>query len=211
MRIIFAARLSGVIFLISTLFTLILTRTGFRMMGVALPRQVWLTENSALWAAGWWLWLLAIFSWMLLLITLMWSYLPSHRLNSMVQSGLILIGAILSMAGVVIWMNVLPATARLNPDPALISLVDGLALSLLGAGLSMAGVATVWLLVDLGRLKILNRSLLIPGILSGCFLLPTPWLLPRVENLAISLLLWLFWCGWLATQSSFPKAFSEWK
>ena len=211
MRIIFAARLSGVIFLISTLFTLILTRAGFRMMGVALPRQVWLTENSALWAAGWWLWLLAIFSWMLLLITLMWSYLPSHRLNSMVQSGLILIGAILSMAGVVIWMNVLPATARLNPDPALISLVDGLALSLLGAGLSMAGVATVWLLVDLGRLKILNRSLLIPGILSGCFLLPTPWLLPRVENLAISLLLWLFWCGWLATQSSFPKAFSEWK
>ena len=211
MRITYAARFSVVIFLVATLFTLFLTRTGLRIVGVSLPRQVWLAENSGLWAAGWWLWLPAIFSWMLLLTTLMWSYLPGHRLNSMLQSGLVIIGAILSMSGIVIWMNVLPGIAALSTDSTLITLVDDIALSLLGAGLAMMGIVTIWILIDLYRQDIFERRILLPGILTGLCLLPTPLLLPRVENLALGLLLWLVWCGLLATRTSFPNMFPEWQ
>ncbi len=121
MKVIQAARFSGLIFLVATTFAIFATRTGYRIVGVTLPRQVWLVEHPTLWAAGNWLWMLAIFSWMLVLVALMWSYSPAHRISSMLQSGLLIIAAVLLIAGVVVWMNVLPygsrTAQRRRPDP----------------------------------------------------------------------------------------------
>ena len=184
---------------------------GYRIVGVTLPRQVWLVEHPTLWAAGNWLWMLAIFSWMLVLVALMWSYSPAHRISSMLQSGLLIIAAVLLIAGVVVWMNVLPYGAGQPNAVDLIPLIDSLALGLFGAGLFMAGVVTSWIGIDLIRLKALSREWALPAVFAGACLLPAPFLLPRFTLIAAGLLLWLAWCLVLGTRKSMPSAYAEWQ
>ena len=76
MKIRYAAMLSSLSLLIAGLYTVTVMRDGLRITAVQLPRQVWIIDNAGLWSLGNWLWLLAIFGWMVLLVTLMWSYLP---------------------------------------------------------------------------------------------------------------------------------------
>ena len=184
---------------------------GYRIVGVTLPRQVWIVEHPTLWAVGNWLWMLAIFSWMLVLVALMWSYLPAHRISSMLQSGLLIIAAVLLIAGVVVWMNVLPYGAGQPNAVDLIPLIDSLALGLFGAGLFMAGLVTAWIGIDLIRLKALSREWALPAALAGACLLPAPFLLPRFTLIAAGLLLWLVWCLVLGTRKSMPNAYAEWQ
>jgi len=211
MKVIQAARFSGFTFLIATIFAIFVSRAGYRIVGVMLPRQVWIVENPALWTAGNWLWMLAIFSWMVVLVALMWSYSPAHRISSMLQSGLMVISAVLLIAGVTIWMSALPYGAAQPNAIELIPLLDAIVLGFLGAGLFMAGVVTAWIGVELIRLKALPKEWAIPSVLAGLCLLPAPFLLPYFASTAAGLLLWISWCLILGTRRSMPNAFAEWE
>jgi hypothetical protein len=211
MKVIQAARFSSLVFVIATVFTLFVSRTGYRIIGVTLPRQVWIVEHPALWAIGNWLWMLAIFSWMVVLVALMWSYSPAHRISSMLQSGLMIISATLLIAGLVVWMSLLPYSAGQQNAVDLIPFTDALALGLLGAGFFMSGAVTVWIGIELIRLKALAKEWALPAILAGLCWLPAPFLLPRVMFTVAGLLLWLAWCLVLGTRKSLPSAYAEWK
>jgi len=211
MKLSTAASFSGLISLITIAFTVVFMRPGLRLEGVLLQRQEWLTQSTLIWSIGWWLWLIAIFGWMVLLVTLMWGYSPAHRVPTMLQSGLIIISAILAIIGVAVWMNLLiPAAA--HPDASgLVLLVDRLALSMIASACFMGGAVTAWLGIDLIRLKKLPGSWLYPGVIAGLFLVPAPFLLPKwPEPLLIGALFWLIWCLFLAIQRSAPKVYTEW-
>jgi hypothetical protein len=210
MRIINAARFSGLAFLTASLVTLLWLRMGLRTATVQLPRQVWVQENQVVWMIGGWLWLLAIFSWMVLLVALIWSYLPGHRMATMLQSGLMIIGAVLTIAGIILWMNALPYAALQADAVTLIPFVDTLALTMLGAGLFMGGAVTMWLAFDLTRLDALAWPWVAPAFFAGLCWLPAPFLLPRPYLLLLGLLFWLGWCLFLGTRRDLPSAYSEW-
>lgn len=210
MKIIQAARFSGFAFFVAGLFTFFFARTGLRVVGVLLPRQVWVVENAPLWMAANWLWLLAIFSWMVLLVALMWSYSPAHRISSMLQSGLMVISAVLLIIGVVVWMNLLPYGAGRENAIDLLAFVDTLVLSLFGAGFFMGGAVTAWIAIDLIRLDALPKSWMAPLIFAGACWAPSPFLFPRFELLALGFLLWIGWCLFLGTRRALPSAYAEW-
>ncbi|MCC9077693.1 hypothetical protein FKZ61_016460 [Litorilinea aerophila] len=211
MKIIFAAGFSALAVLVAGLFSALMMRPGLHVMGVLLPRQVWLVEHAWIWRLGWWLWLLALFSWMLLLVALIWGYIPAHRIATMLQSGLILLAAALTIAGVAFWMQGLPWAANQQNAYELVLLVDTLALGLMGAGLFMGGAVTLWLAVDLMRQPTLPGWWMAPAVVAGLSALPSPFLLPRGAHLILAGVAWLFWCLLLATRRQLPSAFSEWR
>ena len=209
MKIRYAATLSGLALLVAGIFTAMVLRKGLRIDVVQLPRQVWIQDNTALWSLGLWLWLLALFGWMVLLVTLMWSYLPGHRVSSMLQSGLLLIAATLGVAGVVIWMNAFPYVAGLTDAYFMASFVDSLVLGLLGAAFFMGGAVTAWIGWDLGRLDTLDSAWGAPPIAAGLLAAPAPFLLPMPWLLVAAGVIWLGWSLFLATRGDMPTAFSE--
>ena len=211
MKVIYAARGALSACIVALLVTLIYARTGLRIVGVLLPRQAWLVEHRAVWAASWWLWLLVVFAWMVLLTALMWHYLPGHRFNSMLQSGLMVIAATLTIGGILIWMNVLPWAAGQTMANEFVALADTLAFTLLGAGFFMVGAVTAWIAFVLMRLASLPVWLSLPGLLTGLAFLPTPLVLPNPLPIAVGLLFWLIWCTLLALRKSMPNAYPEWK
>lgn len=192
-------------------YTLIGMTPGLRVAGVHFPRQGWLVENEFFWASGCWFWLLAIFGWMWLLVALMWSYLPAHRIASMLQSGLMLIGATLAISGVIVWMAVLPPAMRQENATLLAPLVDALALGLIGGGAFMGGIVTFWISLDLYRQGVLATRWLALCLLAGLGALPTPFLLPFPYLLAVAALCWWGWALYLAFQSRLPSLYAEWK
>lgn len=210
MKISYAAAFSGLAFLVAILFALFIMRPGLRITGVLLPRQAWILNSPVEWSIGWWLWLVAIFSWMLLLITFMWRYTPAHRVPTMLQSGLMLIAAVLAIAGVVIWMNTLPLAASQADGMNTMMLIDMMAMGLLGAGAFMGGIVTAWIGIDLARLGKLTWAWMMPGILAGALAIPSPFLFPNVYHLFASAFFWLVWCGFLATRRKEPNPFPEW-
>lgn len=213
MKLQYAAGFTGIVFTIAALYTITLLRPGLALSSVTLNRQAWLDSSSLIWVGGWWLWLVAIFSWMLLLVTFMWSYSPAHRIATMLQSGLVIIAAVLAICGVIAWMRALPvvlADAITNPAE-MAALVDALALGLLGGGLFMGGVVTAWIGFDLLRLKKLTWPWLAPGIASGLCAIPSPFVLPQPVLLIVGLLCWIGWSAFLATRSDPPRAYTEWK
>jgi hypothetical protein len=211
MKVRYAAGFSAIIVLASLLFSLALMRPGLPLIGVILRRQAWLIESTPLWNAGLWLWLLAIFSWMVVLVVLAWSYLPGHRIASMLQSGLMLISAVLTIGGVVTWMNVLPFAAAQDDAATWISLVDRLALGLLGAGLFMGGAVTAWITIDIIRLQLASPYWWAPGTAAGILLIPAPFLLPQSWFLVAAALIWVGWLIFLASRRSIPYAYTEWR
>jgi hypothetical protein len=211
MRIQVAAGFSAVTILSCILFAIVGMGPSLRIVGVFLPRQVWLSENPLLWMGGLWLWLLGIFSWMLLLVALLWSYSPAHRITTMLQSGLMLLGAGLAIGGVVVWMNAMPYAIEQPDAPVLAGLVDAVALGFLGAGCFMAGVVTLWMGLDLARLGAMPWAWLAPLIGAGLCALPTPFLLPHQPwLLAAGGVLWCAGCLHLALRRRMPQAFTEW-
>jgi hypothetical protein len=211
MKLRLAAAFSGITALVALAYSLLVLRPALRLIGVHFPRQAWLNDNPLLWQLGAWLWLLAIFGWMLVLVVVSWSYLPGHRIPTMLQGGLLTIAAVLAIAGVAIWMSALPWAMR-QPDAAQWSaLVDVVALGLLGAGLLMAGLVSAWQAVDLARLNHLPVAWTTPMFLAGIAITPSPFLLPAGWQIAAGALLWVGWCFFLATRSAIPSAYSEWR
>ena len=94
-----AARFSVITLLGALLYSVFVMAPGLRIVGVSFPRQAWIAENPLLWSLGLWLWLAAIFCWMWVMVSLMWAYLPAYRIASMLQSGLLTIGATLAIGG----------------------------------------------------------------------------------------------------------------
>lgn len=215
MNVLYAARFTTVVVLCAALYTWLQMRPGLAAVGMEAERQAWLALHSGLWRFGWWLWLAAIFSWMWLLVALVWSYLPAHRLAAMLQSGLMVIAAVLAIAGVTVWMAVLPAAGQLGgaavgAGETLAPLVDLLAMSLVSAGCFMGGLVTSWIAWDLIRQKVLRRFWLWLLVLAGLFLAPAPFLALHPYPLAAALCCWLFCTLWLSTRGRLPSPFSEW-
>jgi hypothetical protein len=204
-----AGRFSAFTLVVAILYSLLIMRPGLRIVGVSFPRQAWILENSLLWSAGLWLWLVCIAGWMWVLVSLMWAYLPAHRIASMLQSGLVVIGATLAIAGVVVWMAALPAALRLPSVNELLMLVDGLALGLLGAGALMTGLATGWVAIDLMRFSPLRRIWVAAVALTGVLMIPSPFLLPFPWHLLAAAVCWLAWTLYLSGLRRLPSTFPE--
>lgn len=211
MKLRFAAAFSSATVLIALLSSVLMLRPALRIVGVHFPRQAWIMDHPTLWMVGAWLWMLAIFGWMLLHVVLAWSYLPGHRVPTMLQGGFLTIAAVLGIAGVAIWMNALP-WAMAQPDAAQWSaLVDSIALALMGAALFMGGIVTAWQATDLSRLNYLPVTWTAPLALSGIAVAPSPFLLPGGWHIAAGAVLWIGWCLFLATRPAIPSAYTEWR
>jgi hypothetical protein len=206
-----AARFNAICWPAVLFYTVFTMAPGLRITGVHFPRQGWIVENNFFWSSGCWFWLLAIFGWMWLLVALMWSYLPAHRLASMLQSGLMIIGATLAISGVTVWMAVLPPAMRQESATMLTPLVDALALGLIGGGAFMGGIVTLWIGLDLYRQGLLAQRWLALCLLAGLCALPTPFLLPFPYLLIVAALCWWGWALYLAFQSRLPSLYAEWK
>lgn len=215
MNVLYAARFATVVFLSAALYTWLQMQPGLVAVGVMADRWAWLALHDGLWRLGWWLWLAAIFSWMWLLVALAWSYLPAHRMAAMLQSGLMVIAAVLAIAGVTVWMAVLPAAVQLGGATAdagemLAPLVDMLAMSLVSAGCFMGGLVTSWIAWDLIRQKVLIRFWLWLLLFAGLALAPAPFVALHPYPLAAALGFWLLGSLWLSTRGRLPSPFSEW-
>lgn len=210
MKIRYAATLSGLSLLVAGVFTATTMYKGMRIATVLLPRQVWIIDNPGLWALGCWLWLAALFGWMVLLVTFMWSYLPAHRVSTMLQSGLVIISAVLAVAGLVSWMGLLPYVASLNEASSLIPVVDRLVLGLLGAAFFMGGAVTAWIGWDLAHHDALGWAWAAPAMAAGLLAIPAPFILPMPWLLAAAGIVWLGWCLFLVMRSEMPSAYAEW-
>ncbi|MEZ4866927.1 MAG: hypothetical protein R3C14_36735 [Caldilineaceae bacterium] len=211
MKIPNAARFNMLIILAALPFTLLELRIGIRISGVHFIRQGWILEHPFFWQWGWWLWLAVIFGWMWLLITLMWSYLPAHRVTTMLQSGLMLIAAVLAISGIIVWMAALPQIMTQENAAALIPLVDALALGLIGGGALMGGAVTAWIGLELYQQQVLSRLWVPLLIMSGLAALPSPFLLPNVYGLLLAALCWWLWAIYLAFLPCLPSPFPAWK
>ncbi len=209
MKTAIAARFSSVTLVLAVIYSLIWMRPGLRLVGVSFPRQVWIAENPLLWSAGLWLWLAVIFGWMWVLVSLMWAYLPAYRIASMLQSGLLIIGATLAIGGVVTWMAALPTVLPMRSVNELLPLVDSLALGWLGAGALMGGVVMIWMVIDLMRLSPLSRGWLALMLAAGALMVPSPLLLPFPWHLLAAAGCWLVWALRLAWMRRLPSAYPE--
>lgn len=210
MKISYAAAFTTLAFLVATLFSLLVAAPGFRVASQLPLRQQWFAAAAALWAVNGWLWLLAIFSWMVLLVTFMWRYTPAHRVATMLQSGLMLIAAVLAIGGVVVWMAVLPTALAAEDAGSVVPVVDALALALSGSGLFMGGLVTAWIGVDLLRLEKVTWPWVAGAIIAGILAAPSPFLLPNVYHLLAGALVWCVWGLFLATRPEEPSPFAEW-
>lgn len=212
MKVPYSARFTTASFLSAALYTWWQLLPGLPSEGTLAARAEWLLHHGWQWQLGWWLWLVAVFSWMVLLVVLTWSYLPAHRVAGMLQAGLMVIAAVLVISGVTVWMAVLPAAlAPANLTPSNVALVDGLGTSLLNAGCLMGGTVTAWLALDLFRKNLLVRPWLGFSILAGLVLVPLVFLPLQPVLLMISLGCWMVWCLWLSTRQSLPRPFTEWQ
>jgi hypothetical protein len=211
MKVPYAARFASVAFLAAALYTWLQMLPGLPAAEVVNSRQTWMLDHAAQWRLGWWLWLLAIFSWMVLLVVLAWSSLPAHRVAGMLQSGLMIIAAVLAITGINVWMSVLPAVF-VQPALAgsLTPVVDTLALGLLGSGCFMGGATTAWIAYDLIRQNVLSRPWLVLALMAGLCVLAAPFFVFNSYLLLAGLLYWLIWCLWLSTRRRLPSPFSEW-
>ncbi len=205
MKLIRASRFATLVLIVTYAFSRLSLGPGMDTSQAWPQRQEWLVAHSLAWSLGGWLWMLTIFAWMLLMVALMHEYTPVHRVSTRLQSGLVLISAVLLLAGILVWSNVLPR--MVTPETA--GLADALALTFLGGGLFMAGGVTAWVGVDLSLLEKLPRRWLSPGVLAGLCVLPTPFLLPRTGLLHVGFLALLVWCAFLGSRTRLPSAFPE--
>ncbi len=206
-----SAAFSGVTLLIAGLYTTLFASTGMHVTAEVATRVTWLNANGRVWPVSIWLWMLALFAWMVLLTSLAWSYLPGFRVASMLQSGLMVIAAVLIIVGLASWMAVLPHVAALDEVNDLLSVVDTFVMGMLGAGLFMAGAVTAWVCYDLVQEESLSYVWTGPGIAAGLLAVPTPFVLPYYWLLVAAAILWIGWCGFLYLRSDMPSAFAEMK
>ncbi len=215
MRLIRAARGAGVAALAAGIYSLVILRQVYLMTVIAQNTQGLPEETPWQWGLGGWLWLLAIFSWMVLLVALMHHYSPVHRISSSLQSGLMVIAATLLIAGILAGMNRFGLVHALNADQpfgpitATEKIVELFALSLLAAGLLMGGGVTTWICIDLVVLRKLPAAWMVPGAAAGVLALFSPFLLPELRHLLIALFAYCVWCLILGFRTSLPAGYPE--
>lgn len=214
MRISHAAAFSTTVFLFATLFSILTAPSRLRVISDLSLRQAFLDASPTLWTVAGWLWLLAIFSWMVVLVAFVWRYAPAHRVATMLQNGLMLIAAVLAISGVVIWMGVLPValTGAATGEEAsrIAAVVDALAQTLVGAGLFMGGLVTAWIGWDLLRVDTLTWPWGSGALVAGLAVAPSPFLLPTAYHLLAGVLIWCVWGVFLATRAREPSPYAEW-
>lgn len=211
MKIRYAAALSGLSLLVAGLYAVIVTSQGMRIAGDQTLRLMWLDGNTGFWSIGIWLWLLAVFGWMVLLATMSWSYLPGFRVSAMLQSGLMVISAVLAIVGLVTWMGTLPYAASIDLDGTFVPLVDTFVMGMFGAALFMGGAVTAWIAFDLAQIETLKYAWVLPAIVAGLLAIPAPFVLPSPWLPILAGILWLVWCAFLFSRSEMPNAFAEMK
>ena len=111
MKLIRAARFAGIAALAAGIYTIFVLQPIQMQLIDGSQQQIWLEGVLPRWTLGGWIWLLAIGAWMTLLVTFMYSYSPVHRVSTMMQSGLIIISAVLLVLGVLVGMNRLEMTS----------------------------------------------------------------------------------------------------
>ncbi|MCS6828872.1 MAG: hypothetical protein NZ553_19835 [Caldilinea sp.] len=204
-----AGRLSAVTLTVAVFYALWVMRPGLRIVGVSFPRQAWIMENPLLWSLGLWLWLAVIVGWVGVLISLMGAYASLGRVSTMLQFGLLLTAAALAFAGFAVWMAALPAALRLPSVNELLTLVDGLALGLLGVAALLGGVATSWVALDLMRSSPLQKRWVTIAVLAGALMVPSPFLLPFPWHLLAAAICWLVWTLYLGARRCVSAADPE--
>ena len=206
MKLSYAPLVAGLTHLVASVYAYVVMRPGLMMAEEWSARQIWLSGHAAAWQLGWWLWMLAIFAWMVFLVVVIWAYAPAHRVSTMLQSGLMLIAAILAVIGVLGWMAVLPQAAKQGLDAGVVGLIDAAVLGLLSAALLMGGAMVAWLTLDLWRLGKLPLAWLWPGLAAGLCVIPSPLLLPAGwPHLAIvGFALFIGWCIYLSMPAKWP-------
>ncbi|MBI3958072.1 MAG: hypothetical protein HY328_04620 [Chloroflexi bacterium] len=205
MKLIPLARFAAFILLAVFLYGLLLLPTPLAVESGWEARQAWLGHNELLWSLGGWLALAGVFGWMAFLVALMYVYSPAHRVATMLQSGLMLLSAGLLIAGVTVWMALLPGAA--NGEWA--AFIDRLALAFLGGGLLMAGVTTAWITLDLALLERLPWPWLLPGTVAAALWIPAPFVLPTALPALIGLVIFVAWTGFWATRRTLPPVYQE--
>lgn len=201
MKITNAARYNAILWPGTLFYTVVNMLPGLRVTGVHFPRQGWIIDNPFFWTWGCGLWLMAILGWLWLLVALVWHYLPTQRMEFILQLGLIIIATGLAISGGIVWLAMLPAAMMQPTATTLVPLVDALALGLIGGGALIGGAVTAWIGVDLYRRKALSRPWLWLCIGAGLCALPTPLLLPFPYWLLLAALAWWGWSIYLALRA----------
>jgi hypothetical protein len=205
MKLIRAARFAGLVMAGALFFLYFLLGQGLQVGGDWVEREGWLQTHPALWMAGGWLTLLAIFGWMVLMVVFLYMYSPGHRVATMLQSGLILISAVLLISGTIVWMNLLPPAV----DGTWARFVDRLAMTFSGAGFFMGGAVTSWIALDMALMQKLPRTWMAGGVAAGLLILPAPFLLPITTPLILGIALLAGWSLFLGLRRSMPPAYPE--
>ncbi|MYH60876.1 MAG: hypothetical protein F4148_03630 [Caldilineaceae bacterium SB0675_bin_29] len=215
MRLIRAARFAGVAALAAGIYSLLVLRPVY-LESVQTPHpQAAAEESYWQWELGGWLWLLTIFSWMILLAAMKHYYSPVHRISTNTQSGLTVISATLLIVGVLVGMNrfglrgILYGNSPVETVAAVGDFVDYVALTILAAGLLMGGCVTTWICVDLVILNKLPVTWMVPGAVAGVLSFFSPILLPEIRHLLVALLAYCVWCIVLGMRYSLPAAYLD--
>ena len=215
MRLIRAARFAGAAALVAGIYSLIVLRPVYFQSLQTQHSQAAAEVITWQWEMGGWLWLLTIFSWMILLAAMKHYYSPVHRISTSTQSGLTVISATLLIVGVLVGMNRLGLKGILEGDGPVESIaavgefVDYIALTILAAGLLMGGGVTTWICVDMVILNKLPFSWMVPGAIAGVLSFLSPILLPEIRQLLVALLAYCAWCLVLGMRNTLPAAYPD--
>ena len=214
MKLIFAARFAGIAALAAGIYPFLEWQMINRHLLVPLVPANRFSQLVPQYAPGGWLWLLAIFAWMTLLVTLMYSYSPIHRVTTTMQSGLTLIAAVLLILGVLIAMNRLELVMAPEaidfetvPNYLVLASAEGIAIALLKAGLFMGGGVLAWISVDLVLLGKLPALWMAPGTFAGLALVPAPILGLSSWQLLIALAGFFLFCFVLGARRTLPESY----
>ena len=215
MKLILAARFAGITVLAAGLYTILVLKPVYSRLIGGPQQQLLFDEALPQWTLGGWIWLLAVGAWMTLLVTMMYSYSPVHRVSTTMQSGLIVIAAVLLILGVLVGLNRLEMVIFGDgggnlPDARTANLqkfVDQIALALVKAGLLMGGGVTAWVSIDLVLLGKLPLVWMAPGAFAGIVVMPTAFLHPSTAQLLIALAAFCVWCLTLGIRRSLPESY----
>ena len=215
MKLIHAARFTGITAFAAGIYSFLLLRPLFSQYGQTSGQQTAAEASPIYWELGGWLLLLAIFAWMVFLVTMMHTYSPVHRISTNLQKGLLPISATLLIVSVLVGMTrvrlALPAlTGNTAADVALWpEILVQITLTTLGAGLFMGGGLTAWICVDFVILRKLPAKWMAPGALAGILSLLSPLLLPNMLHLLAALAAYLAWCLVFGLKRALPPAFPD--
>lgn len=214
MKPIYAARFAGITGLAAGLYPFLEWQLFHLQLLVPLELTTPFSQGLPQLALGGWLWLLAISAWMTLIVTLMYSYSPIHRVTTTMQSGLTLIAAILLILGVLLAMNRLELAVASEgsfsaaaPIGLMLASVEQIAIALLEAGLLMGGGVTAWISVDLALLGKLPALWMAPGVFAGLALVPAPILGLSTWQLLIALAGFFLFCLVLGARRTLPESY----